>query len=142
MDIGIVGGDINGLWRAWQVAKQGHQVQIYERDTVMGATSRALSKRRHGGLRHLENRENPSHAVKRNKAICAMLGRTTLLDTQPKVISTFAGLRPLLRGAQDPSKATREYVIHRMDKLVTVLGGKWITALALTDKVATVLQRL
>ncbi len=38
--------------------------------------------------------------------------------------------------AQDPSKATREYAIHRTGKLVTVLGGKWTTALALADKVS------
>lgn len=57
-------------------------------------------------------------------------------DTQPNVIDSFAGLRPLLRSAQDPSKATREYAIHRTGKLVTVLGGKWTTAMALADKVS------
>lgn len=57
-------------------------------------------------------------------------------DVQPNVIDTFAGLRPLLRSAQDPSKATREYALHRTDKLVTVLGGKWTTAIALADKVS------
>jgi len=57
-------------------------------------------------------------------------------DLQPNVIGTFAGLRPLLRSAQDPSKATREYAIHRTGKLVTILGGKWTTAMALADKVS------
>lgn len=57
-------------------------------------------------------------------------------DHQPNVIDSFAGLRPLLRSAQDPSKATREYAIHRTGKLVTVLGGKWTTAIALADKVS------
>jgi glycerol-3-phosphate dehydrogenase len=57
-------------------------------------------------------------------------------DIQPNVIGTFAGLRPLLRSAQDPSKATREYAIHREGKLVTVLGGKWTTAMALADKIS------
>ncbi len=56
--------------------------------------------------------------------------------TQPKLINTFAGLRPLLRSALDPSKVTREYAIHRTDNLITVLGGKWTTALALADKVS------
>lgn len=55
---------------------------------------------------------------------------------QPNVIGTFAGLRPLLRSAKDTGKATREYAIHRTGKLVTVLGGKWTTALALADKVS------
>lgn len=52
------------------------------------------------------------------------------------VIEALAGLRPLLRSAQDPNKATREYTIHRTDNLITVFGGKWTTALALADKVA------
>jgi glycerol-3-phosphate dehydrogenase len=57
MDIGIVGGGINGLCCAWQLASQGHQVCIYERNTLMQATSRASSKLLHGGLRYLENGE-------------------------------------------------------------------------------------
>lgn len=56
-------------------------------------------------------------------------------NTQPKIIGSFAGLRPLLHSSKDPSKATREYAIHRTDKLVTVLGGKWTTSMALADKV-------
>ena len=47
----------------------------------------------------------------------------------------FAGLRPLFCNAQDPSKATREYAIHRTGKLVNVLGGKQTTAFALADKI-------
>lgn len=353
MDIGIVGGGINGLCCAWQLAKRGHQVQLYERDTLMSATSRASSKLLHGGLRYLENREfrlvrealrerdawikraphlakplrlvmpiyqqsrrpgwmieiglflydhlagksllpkakrlsaqelircDPNLKTKglqggyefsdgqmddqalgmwvadqaKQAGVCVaentevvaltndgqvstakgtthhhdrlinvagpwaqrllqqsglevpheldlvrgshlifehhckqaylleapndsrvffvlpwkgntLVGSTEVRqalnepitcgpeeeryllnawthyfpDTQPRVIDTFAGLRPLLRSAQDPSKATREYVIHRTDKLVTVLGGKWTTALALADKVTTAIH--
>jgi glycerol-3-phosphate dehydrogenase len=57
MEIGIVGGGINGLCCAWQLGKQGHRVHVYERDTLMRATSAASSKLLHGGLRYLENRE-------------------------------------------------------------------------------------
>jgi glycerol-3-phosphate dehydrogenase len=56
MRIAIVGGGINGLCTAWVLAGR-HQVTLYERDAVMGATSRASSKLLHGGLRYLENRE-------------------------------------------------------------------------------------
>jgi len=349
VDIGIIGGGINGLCCAWQLAKQGHQVQLYERDTLMSATSRASSKLLHGGLRYLENREfrlvrealherdawikraphlaqplrlvmpiyqqarrpgwmialglflydhlaGKSHLSKAKRLSAQELVRrdphlkseglrggyefsdgqmddqalglwvaeqaehagvsiaerteitaltqdgqvitadgathahdrlinvagpwahrllqesgldspyeldlirgshlilehpckqayfleapnerriffvlpwqgNTLVgttevrqtlnepiacspeeqsylliawahyfpDRQPNVIGTFAGLRPLLRSEQDPSKATREYVIHRTGKLVTVLGGKWTTAMALADKVS------
>jgi glycerol-3-phosphate dehydrogenase len=52
-----------------------------------------------------------------------------------RIVETFSGVRPLLRSSRDPGKATREYAIHRTDKLITVLGGKWTTALALANKV-------
>jgi glycerol-3-phosphate dehydrogenase len=55
---------------------------------------------------------------------------------KPVVAERFAGLRPLLYSAKDPSKATREYAIHRTENLITVLGGKWTTAMALAEKVS------
>lgn len=61
-------------------------------------------------------------------------------NTKPRICASFAGLRPLLRSAQDPSRATREYAIHRTGNLVTVLGGKWTTALALAHKVNYVIH--
>ncbi len=79
-----------------------------------------------------------------DKIECSQEEKTYLLNALayyfpnigPNIVGDFAGLRPLLRGAKDPSKATREYVIHRTGNLVTVLGGKWTTAMALADKVA------
>jgi glycerol-3-phosphate dehydrogenase len=58
------------------------------------------------------------------------------LNQSPIVIGKYAGLRPLVSSAKDPNKATREYAIHRSGKILTVLGGKWTTALALANKVA------
>lgn len=57
MDIGIVGGGINGLCCAWVLQQQGHAVHLYERDRVMAATSSNSSKLLHGGPRYLENLE-------------------------------------------------------------------------------------
>ena len=54
MHIGIVGGGINGLCAAWALAQDGHQVKLFERDSIMQATSRASSKLLHGGIRYLE----------------------------------------------------------------------------------------
>jgi glycerol-3-phosphate dehydrogenase len=55
MDIAVIGGGINGLSCAWELARRGHEVSLYERDALMGATSRASSKLLHGGLRYLEH---------------------------------------------------------------------------------------
>lgn len=57
MKIAIIGGGINGLTSAWQLAQAGHQVQLFERDELMKATSAASSKLLHGGLRYLEQGE-------------------------------------------------------------------------------------
>ncbi|KKO45101.1 FAD-dependent oxidoreductase [Arsukibacterium ikkense] len=57
MKLAIVGGGINGLSSAWQLALAGHQVSLFERDKLMAATSSASSKLLHGGLRYLEQGE-------------------------------------------------------------------------------------
>ena len=57
MKIAIVGGGINGMSCAWTLAKEGHQVSLFERNHIMQQTSSASSKLLHGGLRYLENGE-------------------------------------------------------------------------------------
>lgn len=57
LNVGIVGGGINGMATAWTLAKAGHAVTVYEQNTAMSATSQASSKLLHGGLRYLENFE-------------------------------------------------------------------------------------
>ena len=55
--IGIVGGGINGLSIAWESAKRGADVTLFERNKIMEKTSRASTKLLHGGLRYLEHLE-------------------------------------------------------------------------------------
>lgn len=57
MKIAVIGGGINGLSSAWQLALAGHDVSLFERDGLMQATSAASSKLLHGGLRYLEQGE-------------------------------------------------------------------------------------
>ena len=52
------------------------------------------------------------------------------------IVETFSGLRPLVRSHRDPGKATREYMIQRHGRALTVFGGKWTTSRALGAKVA------
>lgn len=55
--VAVVGGGINGVMTAWALAARGHTVTLFERDSLMGATSQASTKLLHGGLRYLENGE-------------------------------------------------------------------------------------
>ncbi len=57
MKIAVVGGGINGLCCAWQLALAGHQVTLFEAEQLMGKTSIASTKLLHGGLRYLEHFE-------------------------------------------------------------------------------------
>jgi glycerol-3-phosphate dehydrogenase len=50
------------------------------------------------------------------------------------IVDCFAGVRPLIYSAEDPNKASREYIIEREGKLFNIFGGKWTTALALARR--------
>jgi glycerol-3-phosphate dehydrogenase len=60
--------------------------------------------------------------------------------TKQDITQSFAGLRPLVKSALDPSKATREYAIQSNQNLITVFGGKWTTARQLAIKIAEQVQ--
>ena len=52
------------------------------------------------------------------------------------VASTFAGVRPLVGRAANPSAIGREYRIERRGNLINIFGGKMTTFMALARKVA------
>jgi len=54
--------------------------------------------------------------------------------TRGDIVDAFAGVRPLVKSARDPSRARRDYAFQRDDRLLTVFGGKWTTSLALAEK--------
>jgi glycerol-3-phosphate dehydrogenase len=55
MNLGVIGGGINGVMSAWILAQAGHHVTLFERDELMAATSSRSTKLLHGGLRYLEH---------------------------------------------------------------------------------------
>ena len=57
MKIAVVGGGINGIMTAWELCKNKHDVELFEKKKIMTQTSSASSKLLHGGLRYLENFE-------------------------------------------------------------------------------------
>jgi len=76
--------------------------------------------------------------------ICSQEEQRYLLDAwahyfpniRPNILETFAGVRPILRGAEGRNKATRGYAIYRENNLSRVFWGKWTTTLALAEKVS------
>ena len=59
-----------------------------------------------------------------------------------EISGKFAGLRPLIRSSANQSRATREYAIEVHGRLLTIFGGKWTTAHALGEKVASKAESL
>jgi glycerol-3-phosphate dehydrogenase len=56
--------------------------------------------------------------------------------TRADVSSTFAGVRPLVGRASNPSAIGRDYRVVRNGNLVNIFGGKMTTFMSLADKVA------
>ncbi len=88
-----------------------------------------------------EVRQHLDERVECSDDECAYLTRFhDLVMARPldraEILERFAGVRPLIRSASDPSRASREYAIERHGRLLTVFGGKWTTARALGEKVA------
>lgn len=52
--IAVIGGGINGSGIAWELARRGYDVVLYEKGTCGAQTSSATTKMIHGGLRYLE----------------------------------------------------------------------------------------
>lgn len=53
-DIAVIGGGINGCGIAWELARRGYRVVLYEKGVCGAQTSSATTKMIHGGLRYLE----------------------------------------------------------------------------------------
>jgi glycerol-3-phosphate dehydrogenase len=54
VNIAVIGGGINGAGVAWELARKGYAVTVFERGRVGAQTSSATTKMIHGGLRYLE----------------------------------------------------------------------------------------
>lgn len=95
MKCAVIGGGINGVMSAWALAKRGHQVDLYERGDLMGATSSASTKLIHGGLRYLEAGE--FRLVRE-----ALRERLFWLNLAPDLVHRIELILPLYRWSRRP----------------------------------------
>lgn len=56
------------------------------------------------------------------------------------VMTSFAGIRPLIKSARVPNRTTREYATEVHQRIITVFGGKWTTSRCLGERVANVVE--
>lgn len=123
MDIGIVGGGINGLCCAWQLVGQGHQVRLYEKDRLMEATSRASSRLLHGGLRYLENGE--FRLVRES-----LRERDAWIQRAPELATPLRLVMPIYKGARRSRWLVQIglFLYHQLAGKSALPGAKWISA--------------
>ncbi len=87
-DVVVIGGGINGISTFRELALQGVDVVLLERDDFCSGASAALSRMVHGGLRYLENGE--FHLVQQS-----LRERDRLLKNAPHCVTPLATLVPV-----------------------------------------------
>ena len=61
--------------------------------------------------------------------------------TQEDVISSFSGVRPLIKSSnKDFHKSTRDFYLQKNKKLIAIFGGKWTTAPSTARKIVTIIE--
>lgn len=122
MQIAIIGGGINGVMAAWEFAKHGHSVDLYERNGLMCATSSASTKMLHGGLRYLEN----GHIGLVREALQE---RAWWVSQAPHLVRPFELVLPVYRGAR--SRVVLGMGVNLYDWLAIGSGfpaSRWLSA--------------
>ena len=92
------------------------------------------------GTTEVLQRESLDHVTASEEEIDYLIARFNHYVAAPighdDIASTFAGVRPLVGRAANPSAIGREYRLERHDNLINVFGGKMTTFLALARSVA------
>ncbi|HET6671804.1 MAG TPA: glycerol-3-phosphate dehydrogenase/oxidase [Agromyces sp.] len=94
-DVVIIGGGINGLATFRDLALQGVEVVLVERDDFVSGASSASSHMIHGGIRYLENGEFRlvrESVEERNGLIRLAPHYVKPLETTVPIFSTFSGI--------------------------------------------------
>jgi len=92
------------------------------------------------GTTEIVQKESPDHVHASDEEIDYLIARYDryfrVPVTRDDVASTFAGVRPLVGRATNPSAIGREFRVVRRGNMIHVFGGKLTTFMALARKVA------
>jgi glycerol-3-phosphate dehydrogenase len=92
------------------------------------------------GTTEVVQKDSPDHVHATDEEIDYLITRYNRYFRQPisrvDVASTFAGVRPLVGRATNPSAIDRDFRVIRRGNVINVFGGKMTTFMALARKVA------
>ena len=58
--------------------------------------------------------------------------------TRKDIVSSYSGVRPLIRSKNDFHKSSRDFFIQQDSNLISIFGGKWTTSPSIARKIATI----
>jgi glycerol-3-phosphate dehydrogenase len=134
--VAVIGGGINGIMTAWELARRGCRVDLFERNRLMSATSRASTKMLHGGLRYLEHGH---FGLVRE----ALRERSWWLEQAPELTRPLEVLLPIYAGQGRPRWQVAAGV-RLYDMLAAGTGfpkGGWHTAAEATARLPALESR-
>ena len=56
-----------------------------------------------------------------------------------QIISSYSGVRPLIKSNDNFHKSSRDFFIQENDSLLTIFGGKWTTSPTIARKIVTMI---
>ena len=56
-----------------------------------------------------------------------------------EIISSYSGVRPLIKSKDNFHKSSRDFFIQENDSLLTIFGGKWTTSPSIARKIVTMI---
>ena len=110
--VAVVGGGINGAGIAWELARKGYEVTLFEKGRCGEQTSSATTKLIHGGLRYLEG----LHVALVRESLRE---RAWLLEHLPQLVHPIEILLPIY----DDSPRSRR-IVHAGLVLYDALAGR------------------
>lgn len=110
--IAVIGAGINGAGIAWELARRGYEVTLFDKGAPGGATSSATTKLIHGGLRYLETFE--LRLVRE-----ALRERAFLLRAIPELVKPLELVLPMFRDSP-----RSRFMVHAGLRLYDLLAGR------------------
>ena len=60
--------------------------------------------------------------------------------TKKDILSSYSGVRPLIKEGKNSHKASRDFFIQKNKRLISIFGGKWTTAPSIARKIVTIIN--
>ena len=89
----------------------------------------------------VESPENPSISQKEESYLLESFNSIIKYPVRKEdILSSYSGVRPLIKEGENSHKASRDFFIQKNNKLISIFGGKWTTAPSIARKIVTIIN--